>query len=88
MAIGARGGDILLQFLFEAIALCTLGGLIGMAIGWIGVLGYARGLSSPDGGLSDHHRDCTWGCGLGRSDIWLLPRPQGSSTRSNPGAQI
>jgi putative ABC transport system permease protein len=42
MAIGARGSDILVQFLVEAIALCTLGGLIGMAIGWIGVYGYAQ----------------------------------------------
>jgi len=42
MAIGARSGDILVQFLVEAIALCTLGGLIGMAIGWIGVYGYSQ----------------------------------------------
>jgi putative ABC transport system permease protein len=47
MAIGARGGDILLQFLFEAIALCTLGGVIGMAIGWLGVLGYAQLSQAP-----------------------------------------
>jgi putative ABC transport system permease protein len=47
MAIGARGGDILLQFLFEAIALCTLGGLIGMAIGWVGVFGYAQISNAP-----------------------------------------
>jgi putative ABC transport system permease protein len=47
MAIGARGGDILLQFLFEAIALCFLGGLIGMAIGWIGVFGYAQVSGAP-----------------------------------------
>lgn len=47
MAIGARGGDILLQFLFEAVALCTLGGLIGMAIGWIGVFGYAQVAQAP-----------------------------------------
>jgi putative ABC transport system permease protein len=47
MAIGARGGDILLQFLFEAIALCTLGGLIGMAIGWVGVFVYAQIANSP-----------------------------------------
>jgi len=47
MAIGARGGDILLQFLFEAVALCTLGGLIGMAIGWIGVFGYAQIAQAP-----------------------------------------
>jgi putative ABC transport system permease protein len=47
MAIGARGGDILVQFLFEAIALCTLGGLIGMAIGWVGVFGYAQVSNAP-----------------------------------------
>jgi putative ABC transport system permease protein len=47
MAIGARGGDILVQFLFEAIVLCTLGGLIGMAIGWIGVWGYAEVSKAP-----------------------------------------
>ena len=47
MAIGARGGDILLQFLFEAIALCTLGGLLGMAIGWVGVFGYAQITQAP-----------------------------------------
>jgi putative ABC transport system permease protein len=47
MAIGARGGDILLQFLFEAIALCTLGGLIGMGMGWIGVFAYAQIANAP-----------------------------------------
>ncbi len=47
MAIGARGGDILIQFLVEAVALCTLGGLIGMAIGWIGVYGYAQISKAP-----------------------------------------
>jgi putative ABC transport system permease protein len=34
MAIGAGSGDILLQFLIEAIVLCTLGGIIGMFGGW------------------------------------------------------
>lgn len=47
MAIGARGGDILLQFLVEAVVLCTLGGLIGMAIGWVGVYAYAQIASAP-----------------------------------------
>ncbi len=35
MAIGASGFDVLLQFLIEAIMLCAIGGLIGMAGGWI-----------------------------------------------------
>jgi len=33
MAIGARGRDILLQFLFESVAISLLGGLIGIALG-------------------------------------------------------
>jgi putative ABC transport system permease protein len=33
MAIGARGGDILGQFLTEAVLLCLVGGLIGLALG-------------------------------------------------------
>lgn len=36
MAIGAKRGNILTQFLFEAIVLCELGGIIGIAVG-IGV---------------------------------------------------
>ncbi len=36
MAIGAKRGNILTQFLFEAILLCELGGIIGIAVG-IGV---------------------------------------------------
>jgi ABC-type antimicrobial peptide transport system permease subunit len=35
MAVGARARDILVQFLVEAILLCLLGGLIGIAIGRI-----------------------------------------------------
>ncbi len=42
MAIGARGGDILIQFLVEAVALCTTGGVIGLAIGWIGAFAFAK----------------------------------------------
>ena len=33
MAIGARGSDILAQFLIEAVVLSMLGGLIGIVIG-------------------------------------------------------
>ena len=33
MAVGARGGDILRQFLGEALTLSSLGGLIGIAVG-------------------------------------------------------
>jgi putative ABC transport system permease protein len=40
MAIGARPGDIMSQFLVEAVVLSVLGGLIGIAIG----VGLALGL--------------------------------------------
>ena len=36
MAIGASPGDILLQFITEAMVLSTVGGLIGVAVGIIG----------------------------------------------------
>jgi len=41
MAVGARGGDILVQFLVEAVILSLLGGLIGILTG----LGLGRGIS-------------------------------------------
>ena len=35
MAIGARGKDILEQFLVEAMTLATLGGIIGVVLGFV-----------------------------------------------------
>ena len=34
MAVGARGGDILIQFLVEAVTLSAIGGLIGIGLGF------------------------------------------------------
>ena len=42
MAVGAKGSDILLQFLIEAVTLSSLGGVLGVAAGW----GGAKALSS------------------------------------------
>lgn len=36
MAVGAKAGDIRRQFLFEAVFLCMLGGIVGIACGMIG----------------------------------------------------
>ncbi len=41
MAVGAHGWDILLQFLIEAVTLSSLGGLVGIALGF----GTAKGIS-------------------------------------------
>jgi len=45
LAIGARGSDVLTQFLVESIVMGVLGGLIGLAVGIIGskVLGHFTG---------------------------------------------
>ena len=45
LAIGARGSDVLTQFLVESIVLGVLGGLLGLAVGVIGssVLGHFTG---------------------------------------------
>jgi putative ABC transport system permease protein len=47
LAVGARGGDVLLQFLVEATILSALGGLIGVALGLAGAYGVARGIAVP-----------------------------------------
>ena len=38
MALGARAGDVMLQFLVEAVALAGLGGLVGLLLGMGGLL--------------------------------------------------
>ncbi len=42
MAVGARGRDILRQFLIEAVVLCVLGGLTGIVLGELGSWGMRR----------------------------------------------
>ncbi len=48
MAIGARGGDVLLQFLVESVVMSLMGGVIGLAVGYGGaaLLGRLTGWST------------------------------------------
>jgi putative ABC transport system permease protein len=45
MAIGARGSDVLTQFLVESVAMSVLGGIVGLAVGYGGaaLLGHITG---------------------------------------------
>jgi putative ABC transport system permease protein len=47
LAVGARSGDILSQFLVEAVVLSALGGLAGIAIGIAAAFGLARLIHVP-----------------------------------------
>jgi putative ABC transport system permease protein len=47
LAIGALGGEVLSQFLVEAVLLCVFGGGIGAALGLGGSYAAARALALP-----------------------------------------
>ncbi|MEJ7734407.1 MAG: ABC transporter permease [Polyangiaceae bacterium] len=47
MAIGAREADIMTQFLVESVVLAILGGLVGTAIGYLGIVAFRAALDWP-----------------------------------------
>ena len=58
MAIGARGSDVLLQFLVEAIVISLFGGLIGIGLGFALSMGIERfaAVADVDSGRLDRCR--------------------------------
>ncbi len=52
MAVGARQGDVRLQFLIEAVVLCCLGGVVGLILSWLATLGLNAAQSQLKVGLS------------------------------------
>lgn len=47
LAIGARGAEVLLQFIVEAVVLSTLGGVMGIAIGLLGSFAATQAFGMP-----------------------------------------
>jgi putative ABC transport system permease protein len=47
LAIGARGHEVLLQFLVESVVLCVIGGVLGMVLGLVGSYFAGRALGFP-----------------------------------------
>ena len=47
MAIGAREGDIMVQFLIEALALAILGGMVGTGVGYGAIVAFRKALDWP-----------------------------------------
>ena len=88
MAIGARGSDVLTQFLVESIVMSVLGGLVGLAAGFGGaaLLGHFTGwaTSTPPIGRGDRGRLL----GRGRRVLRLLSGAQGGGAQSDPGAAL
>ncbi len=52
MAVGARGGDILRQFLIEAVVLSVLGGMIGLLLGIGGSIGVIKLINAVSPGTA------------------------------------
>jgi len=52
MAVGARQGDVRLQFLIEAVVLCCMGGAAGLFLSWLATLGINAAQSQLKVGLS------------------------------------
>ena len=87
MAIGARGRDVLTQFLVESIVMSLLGGLVGLVAGYVGaaLLGRLTGwpVATPPSAVSSRSASRRrWACSS------ALPRPQGGGAQSDPGAEV
>jgi hypothetical protein len=87
MAIGARGSDVLRQFLIESVVMSLMGGVLGIAVGFAGASVLARftGWSTVVPGGGAPRRRLLGGRG---GVLRLLPRTQGVGAESDRGAAV
>ena len=77
LAIGARGFDVLLQFLIEAIVISVFGGAIGIGLGYLRVRGDEVLHESSDAGADQRGGAGGRLLGVRRHLFRVLPGPEG-----------
>ena len=80
MAVGAKGRDVLLQFLVEAIVLSLVGGLVGVGLGFSLSEGLTQFLAWPTSVPADAVVGAV-GFAAATGIFFGLSRPQGGATR-------
>ena len=88
MAIGARGSDVLLQFLVEAIVISLFGGLIGIALGFALSMGIERFASWPTSIPADWIGVAFGVRGRHRRILRVLPGAKGCAARPDRGSEV
>ncbi len=88
MAVGAQGSDILRQFLTEAVALCLIGGTVGIALGratsWI----VSVTLRWADGDVAGGDHRGGGGLGERGGDFRVLPGVEGVAVGPDRGVAV